>query len=84
VRAWHGGTPNLSNEVRAIPNVEYYAPWYREQTTPCMPREIFDRLSDHGRQLCQYIVTDEPLETGYLDDLGKTPYLLRSENQDKT
>ena len=84
VRAWHGGTPNLSNEVRAIPNVEYFAPWYREQTTPCMPREIFNRLSEHGRQLCQYIVTDEPLDTGYLDDLGKTPYLLRPENQDKT
>jgi hypothetical protein len=23
VRAWHGGTPNLSDEVRCIPNVEY-------------------------------------------------------------
>ena len=22
-RAWHGGTPNLSDHVRAIPNVEY-------------------------------------------------------------
>ena len=25
-RAWHGGTPNLSQEVRPIPNVEYWAP----------------------------------------------------------
>ena len=24
-RAWHGGTPNLSNEVRAIPSAEFYA-----------------------------------------------------------
>ena len=24
VRAWHGGTPNLSDQTRAIPNVEYY------------------------------------------------------------
>ena len=25
-RAWHGGTPNLSREIRALPNVEYGAP----------------------------------------------------------
>ena len=23
----HGGTPNLSDEVRAIPNAEFHAPW---------------------------------------------------------
>ena len=27
-RAWHGGTPNLTrNQTRALPNVEYFAPW---------------------------------------------------------
>ena len=26
-RLWHGGTPNLSHLPRAIPNVEYFAPW---------------------------------------------------------
>ncbi len=26
IRAWHGGTPNLSRDVRAMPNVEYFAP----------------------------------------------------------
>ena len=26
-RAWHGATPNLGDAVRALPNVEYGAPW---------------------------------------------------------
>ena len=30
VRAWHGGTPNLSDATRSIPNLEFYAPWFRE------------------------------------------------------
>ena len=25
-RAWHGATPNLSNEIRALPSIEYSAP----------------------------------------------------------
>lgn len=72
VRAWHGGTPNLSDEVRAIPNAEYYAPWYREPMSVSMPRAIFDTLSDHGRKICRYIVADKDrqLTTGYRDDIG--------------
>lgn len=83
IRAWHGGTPNLSNEVRAIPNVEFWAPWYREPVHKCMTREIFDTLTDHGKKLCEYIVVDsgETLETGYHEDLGKTPRLMRPEHQ---
>ena len=85
VRAWHGGTPNVSDEVRAIPNVEFYAPWYREQTTRCMPRAIFETLTDHGKNLCQYIVADsqESLDAGYFDNLGTTPFAMRPENQDR-
>jgi hypothetical protein len=26
VRCWHSGTPNVSREVRSLPNVEYFAP----------------------------------------------------------
>ena len=75
VRAWHGGTPNLSDEVRAIPNAEYFAPWYREPLRVSMPRAIYDTLSAHGQRLCRYIVADRdrPLRTGYLPDLGGTP-----------
>ncbi len=83
IRAWHGGTPNLSDQVRAIPNVEFWAPWYREPTRKCMPREIFDSLTEHGKRLCEYIVADSSisLDTGYRDDLGKTPRLMRPEYQ---
>ncbi|MEZ5557084.1 MAG: phytanoyl-CoA dioxygenase family protein [Pseudomonadales bacterium] len=85
IRAWHGGTPNLSDEVRAIPNVEYWAPWYREPAPVCMPRAIFDGLSEHGRRLCRYIVADsaERLETGFRRQLGTTPVLFLPENQDR-
>jgi ectoine hydroxylase-related dioxygenase (phytanoyl-CoA dioxygenase family) len=79
IRAWHGGTPNLSNEVRAIPNVEYWAPWYREPAPICMPRSIFETLTEHGRRLCRYIAADsaERLETGFQPQLGTTPLLFR-------
>ena len=75
VRAWHGGTPNLSDEIRAIPNLEYFAPWYRERTPRSMPREIYDTLSDHGKDIARYIVADsaETLKTGYRTNLGGTP-----------
>jgi ectoine hydroxylase-related dioxygenase (phytanoyl-CoA dioxygenase family) len=85
VRAWHGGTPNLSDEVRCLPNVEYWAPWYREPVYTSVPRGIYDGLSDHGKKLCQYIVAGkgDVLETGYRKDLGKTPRLLQREFQDQ-
>tara|TARA_R110002110_G_scaffold402726_1_gene620214 strand:+ start:404 stop:1429 length:1026 start_codon:yes stop_codon:yes gene_type:complete len=75
VRAWHGGTPNLSNEVRAIPNVEYFAPWYREPMRHSMPRDLYQQLSKRGQYLARYIVADadEDLDIGYRSSLGGTP-----------
>ena len=59
-RAWHGGTPNLSREVRALPNVEYYAPWFRcEGIMRSMPYERWTELSDHGRRICRYVMCGE-------------------------
>ena len=74
-RTWHGGTPNLSNEVRAIPNIEYYAPWFREPMPISMPREIYDGLSKHGQSISRYIVADkgEEVVTGFRRNLGGTP-----------
>ena len=75
IRAWHGGTPNLSQEVRAIPNAEFYAPWFREPLQESMPYDIYESLSEHGQKVCRYI-TSQPeikIETGYKDDLGSTP-----------
>jgi len=51
-RAWHGGTPNLSREIRAMPNVEYAAPWV--DMTPfghTLPHAIWERLSPHARKI---------------------------------
>jgi len=75
VRAWHGGTPNLSEEIRAIPNVEYFAPWFREPMPICMPYHLYQTLSSAGQQHCRYIVSQrgETLETGYRKYLGGTP-----------
>jgi hypothetical protein len=58
-RAWHGGTPNLSSEVRSMPNIEYYAPWFRsEGIHRCMPHELWAGLSEHGKRICRYVVCD--------------------------
>jgi hypothetical protein len=82
VRAWHGGTPNLSREVRAIPNAEFYAPWFREPMGRCVPRDIYNGLSDHGKRVCRYIVADEgrPLDVGVKENLGSPP--RRSKKED--
>jgi len=59
-RAWHGGTPNLSREVRALPNIEYYAPWFRsEGINRCMPYERWKELSPHGKRICRYVMCAE-------------------------
>ena len=57
-RAWHGGTPNLSREIRAMPNVEYAAPWHdAEAFKPSMPHEVWLGLSEHARKICARIKT---------------------------
>ena len=72
VRAWHGGTPNLSDEVRAMPNAEFYAPWFREPMRRSMPYHMYETLSAHGKDVCRFIVADsnDEVETGYRDDIG--------------
>jgi hypothetical protein len=58
-RAWHSGTPNVSDHVRALPNIEYYAPWFRsEGINRCMPYDQWLRLSEHGKRICRYVVCD--------------------------
>ncbi len=67
VRAWHGGTPNLSDHVRAIPNIEIYAPWFREPTIPGISYDDWRTLSDRARHMTRHLVLDssEELRTGY-------------------
>jgi ectoine hydroxylase-related dioxygenase (phytanoyl-CoA dioxygenase family) len=58
-RAWHGGTPNLSREVRAMPNIEYVAPWFHFFTfSQSMPHEIWSALSPHAQRLCRFIACE--------------------------
>ena len=56
-RCWHGGTPNLSNEIRSLPNIEYFAPWFRsEGIVRSMPYERWRELSTHGRRISRYVM----------------------------
>ena len=82
-RAWHGGTPNLSDHVRAMPSAEFHAPWYREPMRTSMPREIYNTLSEHGQYIARYLVAGagEELRTGFREDLGTTPPGFRNKPQ---
>ncbi|HZZ89703.1 MAG TPA: phytanoyl-CoA dioxygenase family protein [Caulobacteraceae bacterium] len=58
-RAWHGATPNLSREIRAMPNVEYAAPWVDASVfKQTMPHELWATLSPHAQRICARIKTD--------------------------
>jgi ectoine hydroxylase-related dioxygenase (phytanoyl-CoA dioxygenase family) len=58
-RCWHGGTPNLSRQVRAMPNVEYFAPWFRsEAVLRSMSYERWRTLTPHAQRICRYVVCD--------------------------
>ena len=58
-RAWHGATPNLSREVRALPNVEYAAPWRSSHGfKKVMPHGIWETLTPHVQKLCDWIKAD--------------------------
>ena len=59
-RCWHGGTPNLSRDVRAMPNVEYFAPWFRsEALIRSMSYATWQTLSPHAQRICRYVVCDQ-------------------------
>jgi Phytanoyl-CoA dioxygenase (PhyH) len=73
VRAWHGGTPNLSDEVRAMPNVEFFAPWYRERVDISMSRADYETLSAHGRRIARYSTADSADPFAPETILGWTP-----------
>lgn len=66
VRAWHGGTPNVSDAIRSIPNLEFYAPWFREPVVPGITYADYKKLSETGQRLARFCVADssETLVTG--------------------
>ena len=75
IRAWHGGTPNLSRDVRAMPNVEYFAPWFRsEAIMRSMPFEQWEKLSPHAQRISRLVVCDkgeQVIGAGYMDPRRK-------------
>ena len=73
VRAWHGGTPNISDEIRAMPNVEFFAPWYREPVDVCMSRAHYEGLSAHARRIARSSVADSSEQLHPETILGWTP-----------
>ena len=56
VRTWHGATPNLSREIRALPSIEYSAGWRSGSgSQKTMPHEMWETLSPHARRICRFI-----------------------------
>ena len=68
-RAWHGsGTPNLSNEVRAIPNAEFCCPVVSRTNASQYAKSTVPKASSkHGQHIARYIVADDDaeLDTGF-------------------
>ncbi len=66
VRAWHGGTPNIADTIRSIPNLEFYAPWFREPIVPSITYEAYKGLSERAQYLARESVAQsvEGLRTG--------------------
>ena len=66
VRAWHGGTPNISDAMRFIPNLEFYAPWFREPIVPSITYEAHKKLSERAQWTARECVADssEGIRTG--------------------
>lgn len=74
IRAWHGATPNVSREIRALPNVEYGAPWWpQDNYSQVMPHEIFEALTPHAQKLCERIKAENGQEvfgSGFMHPLA--------------
>ncbi len=83
LRAWHGGTPNLSREVRAAPNVEYFAPWFRsEAVIRSMPYEQWKTLSPHGQRISRYVMCgkgEKVIGAGYIHPRAKMREAFKEE-----
>ena len=75
LRCWHGGTPNLSRDVRAMPNIEYFAPWFRsEAVVRSMPYEQWKSLSPHGQRISRYVMCGKDevvIGAGYIHPKSK-------------
>jgi hypothetical protein len=69
-RAWHGGCPNVSRYVRAIPRTGYSAQIYQQADPNAAPRkvkpgltrmkhEVWETLTPKGKEICAHLKMDE-------------------------
>lgn len=85
-RAWHGATPNVSRQVRAMPNVEYAAPWSDEGLfLKTMPHQVWQGLSPRGQEICKKVVQAEgewPAGAGVMHPLAHQRELAKTQGSD--
>jgi hypothetical protein len=62
-RAWHGGTPNLGQYVRAIPHPGGFrlpqAHQLRGGGRRDLPYKVWEKMSEHGKHVCRDIVAEK-------------------------
>ena len=57
VRCWHGGNPNISNQIRPMLGIGYFAPWYRDSRfEPRLPLQLHQTLSNRAQHLSRFLV----------------------------
>jgi hypothetical protein len=74
-RCWHGATPNVSKEVRSMPNLEFVPPWIDEKhLMKTMPHEIWETLTPFGKKISRCIKQEPgvwPQGAGVMHPLAK-------------
>ena len=75
--------PNLSHDVRAAPNIEYFAPWFRsEAVIRSMPYEQWKKLSPHGQRISRYVMCgkgEKVIGAGFIHPRAKTREAFKEE-----
>ena len=87
-RAWHGATPNLSRQIRAMPNIEYVPSWHAaESSRKTMPHEIWETLSPHAQRICRLIKAEPgiwPAGAGEMHPLASKRKALYKKGKEAT
>ena len=88
LRAWHGATPNVGKEIRAMPNVEYGSSWLDERYfSRCMPHAVWETLSEHAKSLCTQIKTEPgvwPSGAGTMHPLARQRAIAKGDAGERT
>ena len=57
----HGATPNVSNQIRVLPGIEYLAGWYAADAgiPRTMPHAVWATLSPEAQHACRFVKAEE-------------------------